>query len=152
MIPPPPARPLPHQLFEQQVLRTPGNIAAVCGHESLTFQALNDRANDLAGRLAGNGVGTGDYVGIGLPRSLDLLIALLGILKAGAAYIPVDPSYPAERIPHMIASSGMRMMVTDSAQRPAFGDTPVMEIRPSPDATVTPPGQAVSQDGYTVAP
>jgi len=128
VISPPPSQALPHQLFERQALRTPGNVAAICGKESLTFGSLNDRANDLARRLIGAGVTTGDYIGIGLPRSLDLLVTLLGILKAGAAYIPVDPSYPADRIAHMVTSSGMRMIVTDPAHRAAFGETPIIEI------------------------
>ena len=146
MTTPSPTHNLPHRRFEQQALRTPGNIAAVYGDHSLTFRSLNDRANELAGRLVRSGVGTGDYVGIGLPRSLDLLVALLGILKAGAAYIPVDPSYPADRIAHMVAASGMRMIVTDFSRRAAFGKTPVLDIGQTAEETFIPAGNRGSQD------
>lgn len=146
MITPSPYQALPHHLFGQQVLRTPGNVAGVCGNNSLTFQSLDDRSNELAGRLIQAGVGAGDYIGIGLPRSLDLLVALLGILKAGAAYIPVDPSYPADRIMHMVSSSGMRMIVTDTAHRMVFGDTPILDIGQFANETLIASGERGSLD------
>lgn len=146
MISPAPSSPLPHRLLEQQALRTPENIAVVCGNDSLTFRSLNDRANELAGRLVRAGAGTGTYIGIGLPRSVDLLVALLGVLKAGAAYIPVDPSYPAERIAHMVAGSGMRMIVTDFARRKAFGETPILEIGQTAEETFIPASNRGSLD------
>ena len=83
-----------HELFEQQADARPDSIALVCAGQCLTYQELERRANQLARFLRTRGVRRGDCVGLWLPRSLDTCIALLGILKAGAAYVPLDPDYP----------------------------------------------------------
>ncbi|HEX4646645.1 MAG TPA: amino acid adenylation domain-containing protein, partial [Verrucomicrobiae bacterium] len=90
------------QLFEEQVEKTPGAVALVVDGRQLTYLQLNERANQLAHRLQKLGVGTGAMVGICLERSLELIVALLGILKAGAAYVSLDPSYPRERLKLML--------------------------------------------------
>ncbi|HSF41241.1 MAG TPA: amino acid adenylation domain-containing protein, partial [Thermoanaerobaculia bacterium] len=100
-----------HRLFEAQVERTPDAVAAVFQGESLTYAGLNARANRLAHRLRSLGVGPEALVGVSLERSLDLLVAVLGILKAGAAYLPLDPSYPAERLAFMLQDSGAALVL-----------------------------------------
>ena len=90
-----------HQLFEQQAELTPENIALVCEGHELTYGELNARANQLAHYLISQGVGPESRVGLCLDRSLEMVIALLGILKTGAAYVPLDPSYPEDRLAFM---------------------------------------------------
>jgi amino acid adenylation domain-containing protein/non-ribosomal peptide synthase protein (TIGR01720 family) len=90
------------ELFETQVARTPDATAVVCAGESMSYGELNARANRLAHKLIAEGAGPEDRVAIALPRSLDLIVALLGVWKAGAAYVPVDPNYPAERVGFML--------------------------------------------------
>ena len=84
-------------MFEQQAEARPDSIALVCGDQRMTYGELERRANQLARFLRSRGVRRGDCVGLWLERSLDAYVALLGILKAGAAYVPLDPDYPAER-------------------------------------------------------
>ncbi|BAZ31917.1 amino acid adenylation domain-containing protein [Cylindrospermum sp. NIES-4074] len=103
-----------HQLFEQQVKRTPAAIAVVFEHQQLTYQELNIRANQLAHHLQKLGVGTETFVGICLERSLDLLIGLLGILKAGAAYVPLDPAYPQQRLEFMLCDAAVPFLLTQT--------------------------------------
>ncbi|MEU7481581.1 non-ribosomal peptide synthase/polyketide synthase [Lentzea sp. NPDC042327] len=86
------------ELFEAQVVRTPEATAVVDGGETWTYAQLNARANRVAHGLIAQGVGPGRYVAISLPRSADLLVAVLAVLKAGAAYVPVEPDQPADRV------------------------------------------------------
>ena len=104
-----------HELFETQVARTPGTTALVYNDERLSYDELNERANQLAHHLRALGAGPETLVGICLERSLEMVIGLLGILKAGAAYVPLDPSYPQERLSLMIEEAGIRVVLT--AQR-----------------------------------
>ena len=101
-----------HQLFEQQVERTPDAVALVFEHQHLTYQQLNQRANQLAHHLQTLGVGPEVLVGICLERSLEMVVGLLGILKAGAAYLPLDPSYPQERLSFMLSDSQVPVLLT----------------------------------------
>ena len=103
-----------HQLFELQVERTPNHIAVVFGKQELTYQELNSRANQLAHYLQFLGVRPDRLVGICMNRSLDMVIGLLGILKAGAAYVPLDPAYPQERLAFMIEDSQLSILLTES--------------------------------------
>ncbi|WP_437756712.1 amino acid adenylation domain-containing protein [Sorangium sp. So ce1389] len=100
-------------LFEAQVERTPDAIAARFEGQSLTYRALDARANQLAAHLAGLGVGQGTLVAVFLDRSLDLLVALLAIQKAGGAYVPMDPSYPHDRLAFMLEDSGAPVVLTE---------------------------------------
>jgi amino acid adenylation domain-containing protein len=104
-----------HHLFEQQVQRTPAAIAVVFQDRQLTYQELNTQANQLASYLRSLGVNTETLVGICIERSLDLLVGLLGILKAGGVYIPLDPAYPAERLAFMLADSQASVIVTQQS-------------------------------------
>ena len=87
-----------HELFEQQVARTPESVAVVCQEESLSYQELNRRANQLAHYLMAAGAGPEEIVGICLAGNLELVVSLLAVLKAGAAYLPLDPAYPRPRL------------------------------------------------------
>jgi amino acid adenylation domain-containing protein len=96
-----------HQLIEQQVERTPENIAIIdANRDSITYKQLDQRADDLASHLIKKGVGCDVIVAVSMERSIDLVVAILGILKAGGAYLPIDPGLPQERIDYMLKDSG----------------------------------------------
>ncbi|BDI19715.1 hypothetical protein ANSO36C_55170 [Nostoc cf. commune SO-36] len=101
-----------HQLFEEQVKRTPDEIALVFEQQQLTYSQLNARANQLAHHLRQRGVGAEVLVGLYVGRSLEMIIGLLGILKAGGAYIPLDPSYPHQRLAQMLEDAQVQVLVT----------------------------------------
>ncbi len=100
------------QLFEEQVEKTPDNIAVVFGNEHLTYRELNERANSLAHYLRDNNIGRNDIVGIMVHRSLEMIISILAALKSGACYIPIDPEYPQDRIEYMLNNSNARVLLT----------------------------------------
>ena len=104
-----------HELFEQQVHRSPDSVAVVDGGRSLTYAELNARANALAHHLRGLGVRDGENVVVLVPRSPELVIAELAVLKCGAAYVPIDPSFPQDRIAFMTEDSGARFLVARHA-------------------------------------
>jgi amino acid adenylation domain-containing protein len=139
-------------LFAAWVARTPGAVAVVCGAESLTYAEVEARANRLAHHLRSRGAGCGERVALAVERSLDLLPAILGILKSGAAYVPLDPSHPPERVAWMLADCGARLLVTQDhllprlppteaaivalpRDRAAIGRLPATVPRPAPAAT-----------------
>ncbi|MDB9391496.1 non-ribosomal peptide synthase/polyketide synthase [Microcystis aeruginosa] len=101
-----------HQLFEEQVKRTPDAVGVVCSQQQLTYNELNCRANQLAHYLRKLGVKADTLVGISLERSLDMIVGLLGILKAGGAYVPLDPDYPSERLQFAIADAQLSLLLT----------------------------------------
>jgi amino acid adenylation domain-containing protein len=101
-----------HQLFAAQAERTPGAEAVAFGDERLTYGQLHRRSDRLALRLRALGVGPESRVGVHLERSPEMVIALLAVLKAGGGYVPLDPGYPGERLAHMLADSGARVLVT----------------------------------------
>ena len=103
-----------HQAFEARGARTPEAVALVCEGQSLTYAALNARANRAAHVLIQMGVGPGTLVGLHLRRGLDLVIAALAIQKAGGAYVPMDPAYPTDRTALFIADSACPVLVTQS--------------------------------------
>jgi natural product biosynthesis luciferase-like monooxygenase protein len=113
-----------HEAFEAQVDRTPDRRAVVCGEDVLSYRELDERANALAARLAGAGVERGGLVGVHVARSVELLVATLGVLKAGAAYVPLDPDFPADRIALMVADSSARVIVTQPGLADALPETP----------------------------
>ncbi len=104
-----------HQLFETQVERTPDAVAVALEEERLSYRELNGRANKLAHHLRGLGVGTGDVAGIFMERSLEMIVGILGALKAGAGCLPLDPSLPHERLAFMLRDA--REAVVLSQQR-----------------------------------
>lgn len=103
-----------HQLVESQVIRSPYEIAAIFDEETITYQELNQRANQLAHYLRSVGVASETFVGICVERSLKMLIVMLGILKAGGTYIPLDPNYPAERLTFIVENSELSIVITQS--------------------------------------
>ena len=100
------------QLFEEQVSKSPNKTAVVYGDEKLTYKELNEKANTLAHYLRNNGIGKNDIVGIMVNRSLEMLIAILAVLKAGGAYTPIDPEYPKDRITYMLKNSNAKLLLT----------------------------------------
>src|SRR6185437_10503249 len=101
-----------HELFEEQVERTPHAVAASHQGSELTYEELNKRANQLARYLLNRGVTPDQPVGICLARGIEMLIGVLGILKAGGAYVPLDPNYPAERLQYMIEDAAPAVVLT----------------------------------------
>jgi amino acid adenylation domain-containing protein len=101
-----------HTMFEAQVTRTPDAIAVVCGDAYLTYSALNRYANQVAHYLQALGVGPEVLVGLCIERSLAMVVGLLGILKAGAAYVPLDPTYPPERLAFMLEDAQPPVVLT----------------------------------------
>ncbi|HYC30039.1 MAG TPA: amino acid adenylation domain-containing protein, partial [Chitinophagaceae bacterium] len=103
-------------LFEEQAERTPLATAVLFGEKVTTYKELNERSNQLGHYLRRHGVREGQLVAICLDRSSEMMIAVLGILKAGAAYVPVDPGYPADRIAFMLEDTAARVIISGSAQ------------------------------------
>ncbi|MFD9134802.1 amino acid adenylation domain-containing protein [Streptomyces bottropensis] len=101
--------------FAAQVARTPDATAVVFEGERLSYAELDARAEKLAVRLRGRGARPGTFVAVAVPRSAELMVALLGVLKSGAAYLPVDLDYPADRVTHMLTDSGATTVITLSA-------------------------------------
>ncbi|MFC7831094.1 AMP-binding protein, partial [Streptomyces sp. NPDC057375] len=100
------------ELFERQVASSPDAVAVVCGGEEVSFGELNARVNRLARHLVGLGVGPERLVALALPRSVDLVVAVLAVLKAGGAYLPLDTEYPAERIAFMLRDAEPVLVVS----------------------------------------
>ena len=100
-----------HQLFEEQVERSPDAVAVVFENERLTYRELNAKANQLARYLQSLGVGPEVLVGLCVERSIEMIIGLLGILKAGGAYVPLDPSYPSDRIAYLLKDSRLSLLL-----------------------------------------
>jgi amino acid adenylation domain-containing protein len=115
-----------HELFEDQVQRTPNAVALVYKGQQLTYEELNLRANRLAHYLRSLGIGQGDLVGLCLERSADMVVGLLAILKAGGAYLPLDPTYPTERLAFMLCDSGTGVVLT---RRELAGMLPDADVR-----------------------
>ncbi|MFE6505054.1 non-ribosomal peptide synthase/polyketide synthase, partial [Kitasatospora sp. NPDC057738] len=105
------------ELFRAQVRATPDLVALVCGDVSLTYEELDERANRLAHALVARGAGPERLVAVALPRSAELVVAILAVLRTGAAYVPIDPGYPAARIGHMLDDAGPVLVVTDARTR-----------------------------------
>lgn len=111
-----------HKAIEAQAARTPQAVALVCEDRALTYAELDRRANRLAVRLQGLGVGPDVLVGVLMERSAELVVGLLGVLKAGGAYVPLDPGYPVERLRLMIHDAGLGALVTQRALRERVPD------------------------------
>ena len=113
-----------HELLEQRVLELADKTAIAFNGEELTYAVLNRKANQLANYLVSVGVGPGDFVGLCVSRSTEMLVALLAILKSGAAYLPLDPSYPKDRLALMLDDSGSQFLIAnDPKQHVGFSGT-----------------------------
>jgi amino acid adenylation domain-containing protein len=109
-----------HERFAEQAAHTPEAVAVSFEGLRLSYSALDARANQLAHRLRRMGVGTEALVGIAVERSLDMVVAVLGVLKAGGAYLPLDPGYPMGRIAYMLDDAGVRVLLTQEPLRASF--------------------------------
>ena len=127
-----------HQLFEEQVEKSPDAVAVVFENQQLTYRGLNARANRLAHYLQKQGVGAESLVGICVERSLEMVVGILGILKAGGTYVPLDPSYPKERLRFMLEDAQVAVLLTqqqlandlieDSYSRSSILDRPIKVV------------------------
>ena len=106
-------------LLEEQMRRTPQRVAAECAGERLDYATLDARSRALAQALVRRGVDRGDCVGIHVPRSLDMLVAVLGVLRSGAAYVPLDPQFPQDRLDYMATQAGLRHLLVTPAETPS---------------------------------
>ena len=104
-----------HRLYEQTAEAHAGHVALACADTTLTYEQLNAQANRLARMLVHEGVRRGDLIGVALDRSIDLVVALLAVMKTGAAYVPIDTTFPAERIRQVIESADPKLIVTPAA-------------------------------------
>ena len=109
-----------HELFEAQVMRTPDAVAAVFQGEQISYRKLSQRANQLANYLIKSVAKPDTLIGIYVERSLDMLVGLLGILKAGAAYVPMDPSFPPDRLSYMMEDANISILVTQEHLQDVF--------------------------------
>jgi amino acid adenylation domain-containing protein len=132
----------------ERALATPDAVAVVCGEAHLSFAEAAARARRLAHELAGRGVGPGAVVALHLERSLDLLVAALGTWWAGAAYLPLDPAYPAERRAYVLADAGAAALVTHAAAPPAPAEWggPTVSLDALPETARVPPVPAAAAD------
>jgi amino acid adenylation domain-containing protein len=110
--------------FENQVELTPFKTAVISGTRSLTYQELDDQSNQVANHLVSIGVIPGDIVGVCLERSVEMVISVLGILKAGCCFLPLDPSFPDDRISYMYEDSGAKVIISQSSIQEKFYQFP----------------------------
>ncbi|HEX7736568.1 MAG TPA: amino acid adenylation domain-containing protein, partial [Ktedonobacteraceae bacterium] len=121
-----------HELFEAQVERTPDAIALSLLQEHISYQELNRRANHLARRLQSHGVGPDVWVGLGIERSMEMVVGLLAILKAGGAYVPLDPAFPSERLAFLLSDARVSLVLTrpDAVEQWAHLPVQVLVLQP----------------------
>ncbi len=147
-----------HRQFERQAAAHPGALAVASAEENLTYGELNRRANLLAWRLRRLGIGAEDIVALLLERSPELPLAALATLKAGGAYLPIDPAYPAERVLHVLRDSGAQALLTTSRIMAGLPEVPLhagrmilLDGEPVPDESSeeskSPPPAGVDPDG-----
>ena len=118
-------------LFARQALQTPDIIAVAFGAEQISYRALDRRSNQLARHLRRLGIRPGARIGLHIRRSLDLIVAVLGVLKAGAAYVPLDPAFPDDRLRRVAAASGLAVLLTERAlaeDAPRHADTVTLRV------------------------
>jgi amino acid adenylation domain-containing protein len=118
-----------HELFAQQAARTPEAIALVCGERQLSYRELDERANQLAHYLREHTVGPETVVGVCMPRSIEQIVSVLGVLKAGAAWLPLDPTQPAERLRDMLEDAAARLVLVNGTAAALPSDLRVVDLR-----------------------
>ncbi|RAL25791.1 non-ribosomal peptide synthetase [Thermoflavimicrobium daqui] len=119
-----------HQLFVEQVQRTPNQLAVVFEHQSITYQELDRRSNQVAYYLQQQGMGVGDRIGVLAIRQVETIVNLLGVIKAGAAYVPIDPDYPKDRQDYILNHSQCRELITpDLYHKQSLNEVPDHEVR-----------------------
>ncbi|MFD9904602.1 amino acid adenylation domain-containing protein [Streptomyces sp. NPDC059063] len=126
-------------LFAASVRRAPDRIALRCGARALTYRELDERVGRLAGALLARGAGPDTVIGIALPRVPELVVAALAVARAGAAYLPLDPDHPGDRIRYMLKDAGPLLVITDAATAAGLPDTDVPHLLvDAPDAAAGP--------------
>ena len=149
-----------HRRFEQAATQFGDRIAVSCEQEHITYRALNERANQIAHALIHKGVRAGDFVGLALERSIDLLASILGIAKAGAAYVPLDPHFPADRLAYIYADANARALIStqaiiDQLRLPADNallldrDATLLQTQPHHDTDITQAADSILYVLYT---
>jgi amino acid adenylation domain-containing protein len=131
-----------HHLFEAQAARTPGAAAIHYEGQTITYDELNQRANRLAHTLLAEGIGVGARVAICMERAPAMLVAILAVLKSGAAYVPIDPDYPAERLAYLLADAQVALLLTQQslvARLPKAGPPTLLVESPSAPTADAPP-------------
>ncbi len=118
-----------HEIVSQQAAKNPDLTAVVFEGEVYTYQQLNQKANQIARFLRKHGIGQDKLVGICLERSLDMVVAMLGVLKAGGCYVPIDPHYPVARIQSMLEDGKVNLLLTQSKLKVNYGETICLDIR-----------------------
>ncbi|MFT8350167.1 amino acid adenylation domain-containing protein [Clostridium saccharoperbutylacetonicum] len=114
--------------FEEQVEKTPENIALICGEGSMTYAKLNEKANQLAHKLRSLGVGTDDFVAIMAKRSIEMIVGIIGTVKAGGAYVPIDSEYPTERINYMLMDCKPKVILVYDSEIPEGIGIPILDL------------------------
>ncbi len=144
-----------HQLIEEQARCSPDATAVVFQGRHLTYRELDEQANRLATRLRKRGAGLEVIVGICAERSLEMMVGLLAILKSGAAYLPLDPAFPAERLRFMLEDSKARILLTDQQERTHFSapgiDTLLIDSAREHDDANSSPASAAKARGPNLA-
>ncbi|WP_126651527.1 non-ribosomal peptide synthetase [Chryseobacterium aureum] len=115
-------------LFEEQVTKSPETVAVVYEDKQMTYRELDEKSNQLAHYLVDKGVSVEDLVGISVERSLEMIVGILGILKAGAAYVPIDPDYPESRISYMLEDSKIKVLLSSENCTGIFTNTANLDI------------------------
>ncbi|WP_410638375.1 non-ribosomal peptide synthetase [Amycolatopsis sp. lyj-346] len=136
------------RLREVVALR-PGDLAVVAAGGTLTYAELADRIDGLARTLHHHGVGRGDLIGICLPRRGELLVALLAVWRLGAAFVPMDPVYPPERLHHMASTTGMCAVLTDGTAAPSLFGVPAIRVDESAAEAPEPSPAPRSESGHS---
>ncbi len=116
------------ELFEKQIESTPDEIAIICDHKSFTYRQLNERANQVGRILRNEQIGSDDFVVILAKRSLEMAIAIYGVIKSGGAYVPIDPSLPQERIQYMIEDCNAKVILTAGVTYHSNNSSKVMDL------------------------
>jgi amino acid adenylation domain-containing protein len=138
--------------FRDNAVKTPGMIAVTCAGRALTYAELDQASAALAQELCARGIGPGSFVGVFLARSVELLTALLGILRAGAAYVPLDPDYPRERLEFIVSDAKLSAVVTEQALVPLVPSGPrtFSVDAPREDATTDLDNSALQDPAYVI--
>ena len=118
-----------HELINDQARQTPDAVAIVFGSQQLTYRQLDRRTNQLAHHLQRLGVGPKHLVGICMDRSIEMVLGLIGVMKTGAAYVPLDPSYPSERLDFMLGDSGAPVLLTRNADAQRLNNLQIQDVR-----------------------
>ncbi|CAM03556.1 amino acid adenylation domain-containing protein [Saccharopolyspora erythraea NRRL 2338] len=146
---PAPEGPSVVERFEERVRLAPEHPAVVHDSGAVSYRELNERVNRLAHHLIAAGVGPGSLVGVALPRSVELVTALFAVVKAGAAYVPVEPDHPAERIEHILRDAAPDLVITTSDVRVPARNLLLLD-EPLPEHPATNPGRAVAGPMYVL--